>query len=67
MRNPFADLGKPRLAEQPEEVEGSFSCQTARCYTSPVSEAKYIRQIKMLTWVCPDGHVNRIEDFDLDE
>lgn len=67
MRNPFADLGKPSLTEEPEEVEGGFSCQTARCYTSPVNTAKYIRKIKVLTWECPDGHINRIEDFEIDD
>lgn len=63
MRNPFDDLGKARLDNpRGEEVEGAFSCQEYGCY-STVYEARYLEPVKILTWVCAEGHINKIEDF----
>lgn len=63
MRNPFNDLGKPRL-EQPqgEEVSGCFSCQERGCY-NVVTTARYLEEVKVLTWKCKDGHISEIRDF----
>lgn len=63
MRNPFDELGKPRL-ENPrgEEVEGAFSCQERGCY-NVAHEARYLREVKTLTWICKDEHISKIEGF----
>lgn len=65
MRNPFDDLGKPKL-ENPrgELVEGAFSCQERGCY-STVTEARYLAEVKVLTWICKEEHINKIEGFTL--
>ncbi len=64
MKNPFEDLGVPRLEKpQGELVEGAFSCQEKGCYTNPVGEARYLREAQILTWICKDNHINRIEEF----
>ncbi len=66
MRNPFEEIMQPRLDNpRGEEVEGSFSCQEAGCYGC-AHEARYLHEVKILTWECPDGHINKIEGFKLD-
>lgn len=63
MRNPFEDLGKPRLENpQGEEVTGAFSCQERGCYEVARS-ARYLEEVKLLTWKCSDGHISKIEGF----
>ena len=63
MKNPFEDLGKPRLENpQGEEVGGAFSCQEIGCY-STVTTARYLEEVEVLTWQCADGHINKIEGF----
>lgn len=65
MRNPFEDLGKPRL-ENPEgeEVGGAFSCQERGCY-STVNTARYLEEVQVLTWKCEQDHINKIEGFQI--
>lgn len=64
MVNPFKELGKPKLDNpRGEEVGGAFSCQ--ECY-EVVHEARYLEEIKVLTWICPDGHISKIEDFHIE-
>lgn len=65
MGNPFMRLGEPRL-ENPkgEEVTGAFSCQEDDCY-EVASTARYLEEVSMLTWKCKDGHMSRLEDFNL--
>lgn len=66
MRNPFEDLGKPKLENpQGEEVGGAFTCQVRDCW-STVSRARYLEEIKVLTWKCEEGHINQVEDFRID-
>jgi hypothetical protein len=66
MKNPFEDLGKKRLSDpEGEECEGAFSCQEKGCYDT-VGEARYLREIKVLTWECNNGHINKIKDFVID-
>lgn len=63
MRNPFEDLGKPRIENpQGEEVEGAFSCMEDGCY-STVGTARYLEEVKVLTWLCANDHINKIEGF----
>ena len=66
MRNPFSEMAGGDLTEQVEweEVGGAFSCNERGCYKT-ANEAKYSESKKLLTWVCPAGHTNRIEDFKL--
>lgn len=65
MRNPFEQLGEPRL-ENPrgEEVGGSFSCQERDCY-SVTTSARYIEEAEILTWICSNEHTNKIEGFNI--
>lgn len=66
MRSPFDDLGKKREPTPlGEEVSGAFSCQTDGCL-KVVSTARYLTANKVLTWVCPDGHLCHAE-IDLDD
>lgn len=66
MRNPFEDLSAPRLDNpQGEEVEGQFSCQERGCYNVS-KEARYLEEVKILTWICKDGHISKVEDFKID-
>ena len=60
MENPIESLGPPKVQIEAEDVEGTFSCMTARCYRV-ATEAKYIRANRLLTWKCPDGHISRTE------
>lgn len=63
MRSPYDDLGKPRLDNpQGEECEGAFTCQEDGC-DKVATEARYLREVQILTWLCPDGHLNKIEGF----
>lgn len=62
MRNPFEELAKPREEEVYEDVEGAFSCQEHGCY-STVSEAKLFEGKQLLSWLCANGHINKIEGF----
>ncbi len=65
MSNPFEALFEPRLENpQGEEVEGMFSCQTQGCYIN-VYEARYLKEVKILTWICPLDHISSAE-MDLD-
>ena len=66
MRNPFAELGKPTV-ENPrgELIEGQFTCMEEGCW-KVVKEARYITEVKLLTWVCPNEHVSKIEGMNLD-
>lgn len=65
MHNPFEDLGKPRLENpQGEEVEGQFSCQEHGCRNFN-KVARFIAEAKVLTWQCEDGHISKIEGFDI--
>jgi len=66
MRSPFDDLGKTRVENpQGEEVGGAFACQTPKCY-SISREARFIRELELLTWECEDGHINKVEGFKID-
>lgn len=66
MPNPFKDLGKPRPEDISwEEVGGAFSCQEYGCFKT-VGEAKYSDSMQLLTWKCPDGHINKIEGFHIE-
>lgn len=63
-RNPFTELGRKRLQKpKGEEVEGTFVCQT--CYAQS-HEARYLEEISVLTWVCPNEHTNKVEDFSIE-
>lgn len=63
MRNPFEEMGRPRLKEpEGEEVTGAFSCQERGCY-STVTTARYLEEVKVLTWKCSEGHISKIEGF----
>jgi hypothetical protein len=64
-RNPFVDLGKPRLDADGEEVEGAFSCQVIGCY-EVARDAKFYPTTKLLVWTCKDGHDSKIEGFEID-
>jgi hypothetical protein len=59
MPSPFDLIGKPVL-ENPkgEPVEGAFSC--SECY-SVVGDARYLDEVELLTWKCPEGHINSIK------
>lgn len=61
MRSPFLELRhEPLDNPQGEEVEGSFACQ--ECHKT-VGTARYLEEVKILTWLCPAGHTNKIEGF----
>lgn len=63
MRSPFLELRhEPLDNPQGEEVGGAFSCQHRGC-NSTVNTAKYLQEVEILTWVCADGHINKIEGF----
>lgn len=63
MRSPFLELRREPLDNpQGEEVSGAFSCQDRGC-TSTVSTARYLQEVKILTWECANGHINKIEGF----
>lgn len=64
MRNPFDDLGKPKV-ENPkgEEVEGTMFCQEQGCYEVATS-GRYIAEASLLTWKCKAGHISKMEDFE---
>lgn len=65
MRNPFEDLGKPRVEDpKGEEVTGAFACQERGCY-NVVTTARYLEEAKILTWVCGEGHTCKIEGFNI--
>lgn len=62
MKNPFENLS----GEEPQQVEfemvsGCFDCQD--CFDK-VYEAKYIEGVNVLTWICGQGHISKIEDFE---
>jgi hypothetical protein len=64
LTNPFEALGKPRADNVTyDEWGGMFECQHFRC-RSIVDVAKYLKKEKILTWVCGDGHTNKIENVD---
>ena len=65
-RSPFDDLGKKSKAESWEEVEGSFGCQQAKCYSPAVRVARYQSGKKVLIFECPNGHTNTIEGFEIE-
>ena len=66
MQNPFEGLGKPREDNTDyDEWGGSFECSAPRC-RSTVEVAKYIKKVKVLTWVCGNGHVNKLEGVEDD-
>jgi len=64
--DPFAilDGGTPKPPEDYEEVGGAFTCQVGGCW-STVGEAKYFTASKLLTWKCKNGHISKIEGFEL--
>lgn len=62
MRNPFEELAKPKEEEFYEEVEGSFACQEPGCF-STVTEAKLFEGKQLLSWICSNDHINKIEGF----
>ena len=65
MRNPYEELFKPELENpQGEDVEGAFSCQERDCF-STVGQAKYLEELRILTWICKENHLNKIEGFNL--
>lgn len=66
MRNPFKEMKRPTLAEpEGEECGGAFSCQERGCYDT-VTEARYLREVKILTWICSNGHISKIEGFEIE-
>lgn len=62
----FEALGptKKEQVEEFEEIEGRFTCQERGCW-EPTHEAMYFNDAKLLTWKCPKGHINKIEDFEI--
>lgn len=63
MINPFDALGLPKSdSPQGEEVEGAFSCQEEGCWNVS-KEARYLTEQKVLTWICVDEHISKIEGF----
>lgn len=62
MINPFAELGKPKLTDPGEDCEGSFSCQEDGCW-DVAGNAKYLEEHQILTWICKDGHISKLEGF----
>lgn len=65
-RNPFEILNRPRLENpQGEEVEGAFTCQERGCWDT-VHTARYLEEVKLLTWKCSNGHYSKIEGFEID-
>lgn len=62
MNNPFESLGTTGPDEvEYEEVTGAFTCE--ECWTV-VHTAKYIESVAVLTWICPCGHISKIEGFE---
>lgn len=49
---------KTVVTEDSIEMGGAFSCQTCN---KIVDEAEYNRSEYYVTWVCPDGHVSKVE------
>lgn len=65
MRSPFDDLGHTREPEpEGEEITGAFSCQHGDCL-KVANVARYLTANKLVTWVCPDGHLCKAR-MDLD-
>ena len=65
MINPFESIGLPDK-ENPkgELVEGQFTCQEEDC-CKVCKEARYLTEAQVLTWICVDGHISKIEGFKL--
>ena len=65
MRNPYEDLFAPVLDNpKGEEVTGAFTCQEQDCWNT-VKTARYLEELKVLTWKCSNGHINEIREFNL--
>lgn len=65
MTNPFEDLRLPTEEElQIEDVQGSFACQDDYC-RNVAYKARYVARDSILTWRCLDGHISKIEGFNI--
>jgi len=62
--SPFDSLGENIKAAnaQWELWTGAFSCEEKDCF-GVATEAKYFPKEKLLTWMCPEGHIGKIEDY----
>lgn len=59
----FDKLNKGPAVDQPfQTIDGGFSC--SQCYVQ-ADDAKYYFAQKLLIYVCPNGHKNVIEGFEL--
>lgn len=64
MRFTYGELLAPVLANpQGELVEGAFTCQERDCWLV-VHEARYLEEVNVLTWICPEKHISKVEDFE---
>lgn len=62
LRNPYEDLFDK--VDEGDEVGGAFTCQERDCW-STVTTARYLSRVKILTWICENDHISKIEGFEL--
>lgn len=63
MNNPYVKMQTPTIANpQGEEVSGTFFCQEKGCDGVAI-EARYIPEVKVLTWKPNCEHVGVIEGY----
>lgn len=68
MPNPFKELKRQFLLQQFdeqgwEEVDGPMQCQDREC-RAVAAAGKYSKELKLVTWMCPNGHVSKMENYD---
>jgi hypothetical protein len=63
-KDPFEQLGKKKLSNEFEDVEGTLMCEATGCYKVSFI-GRYNEAKKFLTWRCPDGHDNSIDGIEL--
>ena len=64
MSNPFAEMLKRPKAEDLayDEWGGQFSCQERYC-DGWANVARYFPKAKLLTWVCQEDHISKIDNI----
>lgn len=68
MGNPFEEFKKQIHAHKVEEsgweeVDGPMRCMHKDCGKT-AKTGLYSSVAKILTWACPDGHENRLDNFE---